>query len=132
MLGGAYGGGCSLARHSGVLSFSSYRDPNLGATLSAFDASGPSLAAAFGGAPSASTADDLRKAAIATIGAIDAPMSPVERGDVSAARYLSGACVRRGEGRGASLPCASPTPPPFIPRPQASSKWMCSGGARAS
>ena len=78
-----------------MLSFSSYRDPNLRATLAAFDESGPAFEADYGAPGSqAARSDDLRKAAIATIGSIDAPLSPAERGDLSAARFLS------GEGRG--------------------------------
>src|SRR4029079_6618741 len=42
--GGAYGGFCGLDRHSTVMTFTSYRDPNLLETLDVFDRSSTFLA----------------------------------------------------------------------------------------
>jgi Zn-dependent M16 (insulinase) family peptidase len=40
--GGAYGASCSFGRHSGVMTFTSYRDPNLLKTLDAYAQTAPS------------------------------------------------------------------------------------------
>jgi presequence protease len=102
--GGAYGGGASLSRHSGMLGFSSYRDPNLGATLGVFDGTPAHLrgllqdAAASGGS-AAALAGELDKAVISTVGALDAPMAPAERGDVSTARHLIGITAEQLQAR---------------------------------
>ena len=85
--GGAYGGFCSLSASSGALSFSSYRDPHLDATLRTFDGAAAFLAE-HASAPA--LGEDLRKAVISSIGAIDAPLSPSERGATSTGRFISG------------------------------------------
>ena len=43
MVGGAYGGGCSLNPSTGVLAFSSYRDPNVQGTLDIYANTGKVL-----------------------------------------------------------------------------------------
>ena len=67
----------------------SYRDPAPVATLEAFAGAGAHLHAR-GILAGSALADDLRKAIVASIGAIDAPMSPQERGDTSLARLVAG------------------------------------------
>ncbi len=82
--GGAYGAFCSLNRLSGILTFVSYRDPNLISTLDAFDRTVQFLADADIGP------DELRKAIIGAIGDIDSYMLPSAKGYASMARYLTG------------------------------------------
>lgn len=82
--GGAYGAFCLLDRLSGMLTFVSYRDPNLLKTLDNFD----------------QTADFLRhvelndeeigKAVIGTIGDIDSYMLPDTKGYISLLQHLTG------------------------------------------
>ena len=82
MQGGAYGAFCSFGRQSGVLTFLSYRDPNLLNTLDIYD----------------QTADVLRKAdlsdkeltrnIIGAIGAMDSYQLPDAKGYTSMVRYL--------------------------------------------
>jgi hypothetical protein len=85
--GGAYGGFVNLSSTSGSMSFASYRDPHVDNTLRSFDAAAAWLA---GSAREAAFREDLRKAVISSIGGIDAPLSPSERGAVSTSRYISG------------------------------------------
>jgi Zn-dependent M16 (insulinase) family peptidase len=100
--GGAYGGFASLSHTSGALTFASYRDPHLDKTLETFAGAATHLrdAAAAGASSSSSSSsssaaaaalrDELRKAILSTIGGIDTPLSPAERGSASTARYVSG------------------------------------------
>jgi len=82
--GGAYGAFCLFDRLSGVLTFVSYRDPNLLKTLEAFDASAQYL-------KNLELSDDeLTKAIIGTIGDIDQYQLPDAKGYTSMVRYLSG------------------------------------------
>ncbi|KAJ8598545.1 hypothetical protein CTAYLR_001353 [Chrysophaeum taylorii] len=82
--GGAYGGSCNLNPLSGIFAFSSYRDPNLRATLDAYDNTNQYL-------------DDLNldqaeldKAIIASIGDLDSPMTPDQQSFQSLRHYLDG------------------------------------------
>ena len=82
--GGAYGAYCRFGRQSGVLTFLSYRDPNLVATLDIYD-----RASAFlrnGGL----TDDELVKNIIGAIGSLDAHQLPDAKGFSSMARSLLG------------------------------------------
>lgn len=91
--GGAYGVGCSVGRSSGILSFYSYRDPSLVKTLSTFDGVGQYLGSRLKNDTASghgSLKDDLRKAIISTIGSLDSPLSPAEKGGVSLSNFLSG------------------------------------------
>jgi len=82
--GGAYGAFCLFDRLSGVLTFVSYRDPNLLKTIEAFDASAQYL-------KTLQLADDeLTKAIIGTIGDIDQYQLPDAKGYTSMVRHLSG------------------------------------------
>lgn len=88
--GGAYGASAGFSRMSGLLSFGSYRDPNLGGTVATFDGVGDYLKGLLQPENAETLKEDLRQSIISTIGGIDAPMSPEARGEVSAARYLTG------------------------------------------
>jgi hypothetical protein len=82
--GGAYGAFCLFDRLSGVLTFVSYRDPNLLKTLETFDASAQYLKKLE------LSDDELTKAIIGTIGDIDQYQLPDAKGYTSMVRYLSG------------------------------------------
>jgi Zn-dependent M16 (insulinase) family peptidase len=82
--GGAYGAFSTFDRLSGVLTFVSYRDPNLIKTLQAFDQSARFLKGIE------LSQDELTKAVIGTIGDIDQYHLPDAKGYISLVRYLSG------------------------------------------
>ena len=82
--GGAYGAFCLFSRLSGVVSFVSYRDPNLVTTLRAFDESTEFLK------KTDLSKEELTKAVIGAIGDIDQYQLPDAKGFTSMARYLSG------------------------------------------
>jgi Zn-dependent M16 (insulinase) family peptidase len=82
--GGAYGAFSAFDRLSGVLTFVSYRDPNLGKTLDVFDESARFLKNIE------LSEDELTKAVIGTIGDIDQYHLPDAKGFISLVRYLSG------------------------------------------
>lgn len=84
VMGGAYGGQCSLSMVSGTFVCSSYRDPNLAQTLTAFE----SIADHLESHPPNAT--DMQPAIIGAIGDLDQPMSPDRKGFVSMVRFLSG------------------------------------------
>lgn len=81
--GGAYGGFCHGDPRAGIVSFVSYRDPNLAATLDIYDAAAAYLEALD------LTKDELAKAIIGTIGDLDQPLLPDAKGYVSLMRWLS-------------------------------------------
>jgi Zn-dependent M16 (insulinase) family peptidase len=81
--GGAYGGFCSLDHRAGLISFVSYRDPNLKATLEVYDAASDHLAGLD------LNRDELTKAIIGAIGDLDQYMLPDARGYTSMCRYLA-------------------------------------------
>jgi presequence protease len=82
--GGAYGAFCMFDRLSGVLTFVSYRDPNVEKTIEAFDRTAEFL----------ETVDlreeELAKAIIGAIGDMDQYQLPDAKGFTSMARHLSG------------------------------------------
>jgi presequence protease len=82
--GGAYGGGCTFDRHSGNLTFWSYRDPNILRTLENFDGT-----AAFLRTLDVSEAEMVR-AQIGVIGEMDMYMLPDTKGLTSLQRHLTG------------------------------------------
>ncbi len=82
--GGAYGAFCAFNKLTGVLSYLSYRDPNLDSTLANYDAT-----AAFLRDLNLSE-DELTKSIIGAIGAIDAYQLPDAKGYTSMIRYLVG------------------------------------------
>ncbi len=82
--GGAYGAFCSFDRLSGVLSFVSYRDPNIASTLATYDQAADFLLTRT------IDGDELTKSIVGAIGDIDAYMLPDAKGFVSLARHLWG------------------------------------------
>lgn len=82
--GGAYGAFCILDRHSGSLTFTSYRDPNLKETLRCFDEAATFLREVR------LSDSELAKAIIGTIGNLDAHLLPDARGLTSLVRQLRG------------------------------------------
>lgn len=84
MQGGAYGAYCNFDRHSGVLTFLSYRDPNLLNTLAVYDQTAQVLR-------NADLSDnELIRNIIGAIGAMDSYQLPDAKGYTSMARYLLG------------------------------------------
>jgi len=136
--GGAYGGFCSVSAQSGALTFASYRDPRLGATLRDFDAAAAALergaaggsGAAGGGAAAAPLREDLRKAVLSSIGAADAPLAPAERGAASTGRYLGGVTQAMRARRRAEMLAAGPEDARAFAAAMAEA-WARGGGAGA-
>jgi Zn-dependent M16 (insulinase) family peptidase len=86
MQGGAYGAYSVFDDRSGVLTFLSYRDPNLSKTLANFDKAADFLK---GINESRLTANELNKAIIKAIGDLDSYQLPDARGYTSMMRYLT-------------------------------------------
>lgn len=82
--GGAYGGFCTFDRRSGVLAFLSYRDPNVRQTLEVYDQAAHFLR------DLSLTQDELTKAIIGAISALDAYLLPDAKGFTSLQRHLVG------------------------------------------
>jgi hypothetical protein len=82
--GGAYGAFCLLDRNSGVLSFLSYRDPNILKTLNVYDQTAGYLTR------SALTREEVEKAIIGTIGDMDSYRLPDAKGFTSMLWHLRG------------------------------------------
>ncbi len=82
--GGAYGAFSLFDRLSGVVSFLSYRDPNLEATVEAFDQAANFLQG------TEIPPQELTKAIIGAIGDLDRHMLPDAKGRASMLRYLCG------------------------------------------
>ncbi|MFP3911040.1 MAG: insulinase family protein [Desulfobacteraceae bacterium] len=80
--GGAYGAFCLLDRLSGVLTFVSYRDPNLLKTIETFDGSAQFLQRTD------LDESELTKSIIGAIGEMDAHMLPDAKGFIAMIRYL--------------------------------------------
>ena len=81
--GGAYGARVSLSR-SGAVSLTSYRDPNLKETLDVY----AEIAEYFDKLTLSER--ELRKFILGTIGSLDAPLTPSQKGEVDTQRYLAG------------------------------------------
>ncbi|RJP55620.1 MAG: peptidase M16 [Anaerolineaceae bacterium] len=85
--GGAYGAFAQFDDATGVLTFLSYRDPNLAATIKNYD----SAAAFLKGLDSSRLSEsELKKAIIAAIGDLDAYQLPDAKGYTSMMRYFTG------------------------------------------
>jgi Zn-dependent M16 (insulinase) family peptidase len=82
--GGAYGAFCSFDHFSGVLSYASYRDPNLLETVEVYDQTSRFLA------ETEINEDELHKAIIGTIGDLDGYQLPDAKGYTSMVRHLAG------------------------------------------
>ena len=82
--GGAYGGSCRYEPLGGLFAFLSYRDPHLTETLTIYeDAVESALQKPV-------TQEELEKAVIGAIGALDRPLDPAGRGYTALIRELSG------------------------------------------
>lgn len=84
VLGGAYGGFCSYGRLSGLMSFGSYRDPNVASTLAAFDGCGRFLETV------GLDRGELLKAVIGTSGDLDPYQLPDSKGFTAMSQHLAG------------------------------------------
>ncbi|MBN2059931.1 MAG: insulinase family protein [Deltaproteobacteria bacterium] len=82
--GGAYGAFCLFDRHSGTLTFVSYRDPNLDNTIDVFDGAAGFLRTNI------LHDDELTKGIIGCIGDVDAYKLPDAKGYTSMVHFLSG------------------------------------------
>jgi presequence protease len=84
MQGGAYGASVGFSKQSGVLTFTSYRDPNLLATLDVYDQTGQVLRNVD------LSEEELTMSIIGAIGSMDAYQLPDAKGYTSMVRYLLG------------------------------------------
>lgn len=84
--GGAYGGFCDFDTHSGMFTYSSYRDPNLLKTVDVYDGTVDFLKEVSGELGG----DELTKAIIGTIGDIDAYQLPDAKGRTAFMRHILG------------------------------------------
>lgn len=84
VLGGAYGGFCNFGRLSGLMSFGSYRDPNVTSTLAAFDGCGKFLETV------SLDRGELLKAIIGTSGDLDPYQLPDSKGFTALSQHLAG------------------------------------------
>jgi len=82
--GGAYGGMSSYDPLVGVFAFLSYRDPHILRTLKVYDDAIAALS------QQNISQEDLDKAVIGTIGVMDRPMDPSNKGYTAMIRHLSG------------------------------------------
>ncbi len=82
--GGAYGGMSSYDPLVGIFAFLSYRDPHILRTLKVYDDASAALS------PQNISQEDLDKAIIGTIGVMDRPMDPSNKGYTAMIRHLSG------------------------------------------
>jgi len=89
VIGGAYGGFCSFDPRTGngLFSFLSYRDPNLGKTLDAYDAAAEALLTAARGLEDDPEA--MATAIIGTVGDLDGALSPDQKGNVARNRWFA-------------------------------------------
>ena len=84
MQGGAYGAFCRFSKRSGVLTFLSYRDPNLQNTLAVYDQTAAVLRA------TELNETELTRNIIGAVGAMDGYQLPDAKGYTSMVRYLMG------------------------------------------
>jgi presequence protease len=82
--GGAYGGFCDFDTHSGMFTYSSYRDPNLLKTVDVYDGTVDFLAGLE------LNGEELTKAIVGTIGDIDSYQLPDSKGRTAFTRYILG------------------------------------------
>jgi Zn-dependent M16 (insulinase) family peptidase len=82
--GGAYGAFSSFSRHSGVFTFTSYRDPNLLATLDVYDQTADYLRTLE------LSPTELTRAIIGAISSYDPYLLPDAKGGLAFRRYLVG------------------------------------------
>jgi Zn-dependent M16 (insulinase) family peptidase len=82
--GGAYGGSCRYEPASGLFAFLSYRDPHLKETLDVY------RDAVDSACNDPVAREEVEKAVIGTIGALDRPLDPAGRGYTALIREFSG------------------------------------------
>lgn len=82
--GGAYGGFCRLDPRTGMMSFASYRDPNVKKTVDAYDGAAAYLSKLT------LTEEELTKDTVGMIGQLDSYQLPDAKGFASALRVISG------------------------------------------
>lgn len=82
--GGAYGAFCRFSKQSGVLTYLSYRDPNLLDTLAVYDST-PAFLRKLD-----LSEDDLTKSIIGAVGSLDGYELPDAKGYTALSRYLLG------------------------------------------
>ncbi|HLZ18265.1 MAG TPA: insulinase family protein, partial [Smithellaceae bacterium] len=83
--GGAYGGMSSFDATLGIFAFLSYRDPHIAETLKVFEEAQKFYS------ENDMTADEMEKAIISTLSALDKPLDPSGRGYVAMIRHFIGA-----------------------------------------
>ena len=84
VVGGAYGGGCSLNTGSGAFAFSSYRDPNFENTLDIYSKTIDVL-------DNLELSDDaLEQLVVGAMGDLDSPSSPAQKGYKALIHHLTG------------------------------------------
>ena len=84
VVGGAYGGGCSLNPRTGGFAFSSYRDPNVQGTLDIYAKTAEALEKAH------LTDDALEQAIVGAVGDLDSPMTSEQKGYRALTLHLTG------------------------------------------
>eukprot|EP01084_Bolivina_argentea_P177645 307161_1 len=84
VVGGAYGSMMALDRTNGLLKYISYRDPNLANTLDVYEGAASYLESVE------LSKEDIEISIIGTIGDLDSPLSPDQKGFVSLHRHLIG------------------------------------------
>merc|ERR1712046_329724 len=84
VMGGAYGGFARFSETSGRFVYMSYRDPNLKKTLDIYDAAPDALLG------HEIPDDEILQSIIGTVGDLDSPMSPDQKGYSSMIEYLAG------------------------------------------
>eukprot|EP00939_MAST-03C_sp_MAST-3C-sp1_P004423 g4423.t1 len=87
VLGGAYGAFFDIGRQSGTALFGSYRDPNIAETLGAYRES-PAFLSNL--ATSEDAEEHIEGAVVGTIGDLDTPMTPQQKGNVALCWHLMG------------------------------------------
>ena len=83
VLGGAYGGFSRFSENSGRFVYMSYRDPNLKKTLDIYDKTSSEMHG------SEVSSEDILQGIIGTIGDIDSPQSPDQKGYTSFVQHLT-------------------------------------------
>jgi len=84
VVGGAYGGGCSLNPRTGGFAFSSYRDPNVQGTLDIYQKAAEALEEAE------LTDDALEQAIVGAVGDLDSPLTSEQKGFRALTQHLTG------------------------------------------
>jgi hypothetical protein len=84
VMGGAYGGFARFSGTSGRMAYMSYRDPNLEKTLDIYDQAPEFLV------NHQVSQEDVLQGIIGTVGDLDSPLSPDQKGYASMVEYLSG------------------------------------------